>query len=175
MTNLLPSAGIAYTLMIFFLAVFSLVIVTFRLIMVVRGYRVISTLLTSLHALVMVLVLGAIFTQFDVMWNIIAYALGVGSGNLLGIYLEEKIAIGYAEVRIITTDPVSQLASSLRHHGYGATETYGHGASGPVHVIHSIVRRRDIPKIKDLSLGQDPHCFITVDDVKPMRKSVWPA
>ena len=174
MTNLLPSTAIGYTAMIFVLSVCSMVVVTFRLIMVVRGYKVISTALTSAHALLLVIVLGAVFTEFNDPWNVIAYAAGVGSGNILGIFLESKLAIGYAEARIISTDGNSQIAESLRGHGYGATVTAGHGAKGPVKVTVCIVRRRDVPRIQKLAMSSDPHCFITVEDTRPLRRRIWP-
>ena len=117
MTYLLPSSKISYAAMIFVLAALSVVVTTFRLLMVVRGYKMISTVLVSVHALLFIFVLGSVFRDLDNFWNVFAYAAGVGSGNVLGIFLEGKLAIGYAEVRIISTDNSSRLAESLRDHG----------------------------------------------------------
>ncbi|MDP7645477.1 MAG: DUF5698 domain-containing protein, partial [Anaerolineales bacterium] len=114
MTHLLPSSSTGYAIMIFVLAAFQVVVMTLRLSMVVRGYKVISTVLISLHALLFVTVLGSVFRDLDNFWNVVAYAAGVGSGNVLGIILEGKLAIGYAEVRIISTDVSSRVAKSLR-------------------------------------------------------------
>ena len=175
MINLLPDSQIGYALTIFGLSVCSMIVVTFRLIMVVRGYTVISTGLTSVHALLLVLVLGAVFTKFDNPLNMIAYAAGVGSGNAIGIFLEGKLAIGYTEARIISTDASSRVAEALRSHGYGATEIAGHGARGPVNVTVCIVRRREVPRMQAVALRADPNCFITVEDTKPMRRTIWPA
>ena len=174
MTHLLPSSSTGYAIMIFVLAAFQVVVMTLRLSMVVRGYKVISTVLISLHALLFVTVLGSVFRDLDNFWNVVAYASGVGSGNILGIFLEGKLAIGYAEVRIITTDVSSQVATSLRDHGYGATETSGRGRKGPVKVTVCIVRRRNIPRVEDMALRSDPQCFITVEDIRPPRKRPWP-
>ena len=104
MTNILPSTGLGYAAMIFVLAAFSVVVITFRILLVVRGYKMISTALVMLHALLFVFVLSSVFRELDNFWNVVAYAAGVGSGNVLGILLEEKLAIGYAELRIISTD-----------------------------------------------------------------------
>ena len=174
MTHLLPSSSTGYAIMIFVLAAFQVVVMTLRLSMVVRGYKVISTVLISLHALLFVTVLGSVFRDLDNFWNVVAYAAGVGSGNVLGIILEGKLAIGYAEVRIISTDVSSQVAKSLRDHGYGATETSGHGQKGPVKVTVCIVRRRNIPRVEDMALRSDPQCFITVEAIRPLRKRLWP-
>ena len=174
MTHLLPSSGIGYAAIIFVLSAFTVVVITFQLLMVVRGYKVISTVLLSIHALLFVFVLGSVFNEFDNFLNVAAYAAGVGSGNAFGIFLEGKLAIGYAEARIISTDFSSQVAKSLREHGYGATETSGHGAKGPVKVTVCVVRRKDLPRIQDLAFGADPKCFITVEDIRPLRKRLWP-
>ena len=123
MTHLLPTTGIGYAAIIFVLSACTVVVITFQLLMVVRGYKVISTILLSLHALLFVFVLGSVFNEFDNFLNVAAYAVGVGSGNALGIFLEGKLAIGYAEARIISTDVSSQVAKILREHGHGATET----------------------------------------------------
>ena len=173
MIDLLPNTSIGYASMIFGLSVCSKVVVTFRMIMVVRGYKLISTVLTSVHALLLVLVLGAVLTEFDDPLNVIAYALGVGSGNALGIFLEGKLAIGYTEARIISTEATSRVAETLRSHGYGATEIAGHGATGPVNVTVCIVRRREVPRMQTVALRADPQCFITVEDTKPMRTPMW--
>ena len=58
MTHLLPSSTIGYAAMIFALAAFSVVVFTFHLLMVVRGYKMISTVLIILDALLFVIVLG---------------------------------------------------------------------------------------------------------------------
>ena len=58
MTHLLPSTGIGYAAIIFVLSACTVVVITFQLLMVVRGYKVISTVLLSLHALLFVFVLG---------------------------------------------------------------------------------------------------------------------
>ena len=113
MTHLLPSSSIGYAAMIFVLAAFRVVVITFRLLMVVRGYKMISTVLIILDALLFVIVLGSVFRDLDNFWNVVAYAAGVGSGNVLGIFLEDKLAIGYAEVRIISTDVSSQVATKV--------------------------------------------------------------
>ena len=174
MTHLLPSTGIGYAAIIFVLSACTVVVITFQLLMVVRGYKVISTVLLSLHALLFVVVLGSVFRDLDNFWNVVAYAAGVGAGNILGIFLEGKLAIGYAEVRIISTDVSSQVAKSLREHGYGATDTSGHGAKGPVKVTVCIIRRRDVARIERLARSSDPHCFITAEDIRPLGKRLWP-
>ncbi len=174
MTQLLPSSSIGYAAMIFVLAAISVVVFTFCMLMVVRGYKIISTALIMLHALLFVFVLSSIFRDLDNFWNVVAYAAGKGSGNVLGIFLEGKLAIGYAEARIISTDVSSQVAKSLGDHGYGATETSGYGRKGPVKVTVCIVRRRDVSQVEDLALRSDPQCFITIEDIKPLRKRLWP-
>ena len=175
MIALLPDHRLWYALMIFLLSTLSIVVITFHLLLVVRGYKLFSTLLISLHALLFVFVLGSVFSEFQNTLNVLAYAAGVGTGNLLGIFLEGKLAIGYAEARIISTGATNPVASLLRNHGYGATETIGKGAKGPAHVTVCVIRRREIPTLQRLVQKSHPNCFITIESIRPLRKRVWPA
>ena len=64
MTHLLPTTGIGYAAIIFVLSACTVVVITFQLLMVVRCYKVISTILLSLQALLFVFVLGSVFNEF---------------------------------------------------------------------------------------------------------------
>ena len=173
MTEILPTSPLIYAVMVFFIAVVSKVVVTFRLLLAVRGYKLISSVLVMVHALLFIFVLGSVVSDLDNFWNVLAYAAGLGLGSYLGIFLEAKLAIGYSEVRIISTDIDNTVAKSLGDHGYGATETFGKGRKGPVQVTVCIVRRREIPRVEALALASDRQCFITVEDIKSPRKTLW--
>lgn len=51
----------------------------------------------------------------------LAYALGFAGGNLVGIFVEEQLAVGRVIMRIITQRDATQLVAYLRSCGYGVT------------------------------------------------------
>ena len=51
----------------------------------------------------------------------LAYALGFAGGNLVGIFVEERLAVGRVILRIITQKDATPLIAYLRSCGYGVT------------------------------------------------------
>ena len=52
---------------------------------------------------------------------------------------------------------------SLRAFGHGVTELSGHGGQGPVDMILSVVKRKDLPAISSLVNDLAPDSFFTVE------------
>jgi hypothetical protein len=44
------------------------------------------------------------------------------------------------------------------------------GKDGTVTVVNAAVARKDIPAVRALIDGADPHAFVTVDEVRPLRR-----
>lgn len=90
----------------------------------------------------------------------IAYAVGFACGNYLGAYLDEKIALGVNLLQIITNKDAEQLVKYLRDNDFGVTSINAEGARGPVKVIYSVVRRKDLNKIIQIVNEFNPNAFI---------------
>jgi len=65
----------------------------------------------------------------------------------VGIWIEEKMAIGTLVIRIITRNDGLQLIEMMRSQSFGVTCIDAEGATGKVKIIYSIIKRRDLPKI----------------------------
>ena len=98
------------------------------------------------------------------LWNVLGYCGGFAAGTWVGLVIEEKLALGYAVVRATSRDDGREIALALREAGYGVTEMVGEGLSGRVHVVTTVVKRRDIPAIMGLVSRVDETAFVTVDD-----------
>ena len=158
---------------IFFLRLFDTSLGTLRLVMVVRGRKGLAGALGFLQALVFVTALTGVLQNLDNIFNILGYAGGFAAGIMLGMAIEERLAIGFGHVRIISAGQGAAVAAALRAGGYGATELIGRGREGSVSVINSTVRRRDVMQVQELATTADPDCFVTVDEVRPLRRGFW--
>ena len=105
------------------------------------------------------------------LWNVLGYCGGFAAGTWAGLVIEEKLALGYAVVRAISRDDGRKIALALREAGYGVTEMVGEGLSGRVHVVTTVVRRRDIPAIMGLVSQVDEAAFVIVDDASRVYRS----
>jgi len=97
-------------------------------------------------------------------WNVLGYCGGFAAGTLVGLALEEKLALGYVTVQAISQTNGVAIASVLRDAGYGATEVIGKGRTGSVYVVTTVVKRRKVSDIVSLVNKVDEHAFVTVDN-----------
>ena len=49
--------------------------------------------------------------------GLLSYCLGFSAGTLLGMLLEERIAIGFATIRVISPNQSQQVAEAIRNAG----------------------------------------------------------
>src|SRR5690606_24470116 len=119
--------------MVLIIFVINIVYVTFftiRMILTLKGYRYIAAAVSTVEVLVYVLGLGLVLDNLNEIQNLIAYALGFGCGVIIGTKIEEKLALGYITVNVITADENKKLPRLLRDKGYGVTDWSANGLEG---------------------------------------------
>lgn len=156
-------------LLIFGFRAANLTLSTLRMLFIVRGQRLIVWLLALSNALLFIASVSLVLGDLDNLWNLVAYAAGFATGNVLGIYIEGKLAPGHTLVRVISPHRGRAILEGLHQTNHGATEFPGQGLSGFVSVIHCYIsRRRTQPLLKQI-LHTDPDAFITGEQVRQLR------
>ncbi len=87
----------------------------------------------------------------------------------MGITLEQKVALGYVQVNIVSRHKTEEIATILRNKKFGVTILPGEGKSGEISILIAIIKRKFL---KDLmaSVEQTDHsAFITVQASIPYR------
>lgn len=107
-------------------------------------------------------------------WCFMAFAAGFTAGNLLGVLIERRLALGTVVVRIITNHGARELISQLQAAGFGVTSLDGRGAAGAVQVVLTVVPRRDLPRVKCIIHRVDPKLFFSVDEIQQTSEGVFP-
>ena len=82
----------------------------------------------------------------------IFYAFGFATGNLVGIQIEQWLALGNIILRVISRDHPEALTSTIRRAGYRVTLFHGQGKSGPVVELYIVCRRRDLKEVLQKSM-----------------------
>jgi uncharacterized protein YebE (UPF0316 family) len=103
----------------------------------------------------------------------IAYAGGFAMGNFIGIYIEERMAIGTVVIRIITQKDASKLVEFLKGDGYGVTYIDAQGTLGPVKIVFTIIKRRDASRVIGIIRKFNPMAFFTIEDIRSVREGVF--
>ena len=164
-----------FALMIFALRVADMALDTIRVLFVVRNKKLLVWILGFFQSLIFVVAISSVLSKLDNILNVIGYATGFATGNLVGMLIENKLAIGHVLVTIISSSRGPSIAEQLRSSGFAVTEIAGRGKNGTVFELHASVLRKDVPNVETIVLEADPQAFVTAEDVRPVRRGFWRA
>ncbi len=148
---------------------------TLRVLFMMRGRKFVAGLIGFAQATIFVIAIGRVLSQLDNVLNIIGYAAGFAAGVIVGMTIEERMALGFGQMRIISSTKGQAIANALRAGGYAVTEMSGRGKDGSVNVILITVRRKDVDHVQDLVRGVDESAFITIEEVRPLWRGFYRA
>ncbi len=147
---------------------------TMRIISIGRGFKFIAPVLGFFEVLIWLLAITQIMQNLTNIFYYVVYSGGFAAGTFVGMYMEEKLAIGILSIRIITKKDASELINFLRSADYGVTTVDAQGATGPVHVIYTIVKRSDVESIVQMINKFNPKAFYLIEDIRFAREGIFP-
>jgi uncharacterized protein YebE (UPF0316 family) len=161
--------------LIFSLRVLDMTFDTLRVLFVMRGRKKVVWILGFFQSAIFVTAIGTVLSNLDNPLNIIGYAAGFATGNVVGMAIEERLAIGHISMDIISPRRGTAIAEHLRQNGYAVTEISARGKDGMVTMLNCSVLRKNVDKARTLINEIDPEAFITAEDVRPVRRGFWRA
>ena len=156
-------------IVIFLLRIVDVTLDTMRVLFMVRGRRIPAGVLGFLMALVWIIAVGNAMKHLDSIWHILGYAAGYGTGTMVGITIENLVAFGLIQLRIVSKHGGVEIAEGLRERGYGATEFSGFGRDSAVEIVQSVVQRADLDEVLAIVDKFDDTAFVTVEDPQVLR------
>ena len=94
---------------------------TIRIIYISRGMKYLAPIFGFFEILIWLMAISQIMRNLNNPVYYLAYAIGFATGNLVGIFVEERLAVGRVVLRIITQKDTTELVAHLRSCGYGVT------------------------------------------------------
>lgn len=161
-------------LLIFMARVFDVSLGTIRIIFVSRGTKYLAPLVGFFELLIWLLAIGQIMRNLSNIACYVAYAGGFATGTYVGMYLEEKLAMGVLLVRIITGKDSSELIDFLKSASFGVTSVDAHGATGHVNVIYTMINRSDLQRVVGIIRRFNPKAFYSIEDIRSVSKEIFP-
>jgi uncharacterized protein YebE (UPF0316 family) len=146
---------------------------TLRFMFTLRDKRTISWILGFIESVIFVVVIGSVLNNLENPLNIIGYSAGFATGNVIGMAIEKRLAIGFTHFSIISRDHSTEIADALREEGYGVTEIPARGRESSFMLVDCHVRRKQADEVEALVLTVDPGAFITAEEVTPRRSGIW--
>jgi uncharacterized protein YebE (UPF0316 family) len=169
---LLEPSIILGAILIFAAKVIDVSIGSMRLIFLTRGKKYIVAGLGLVESIVYIVALGFVVNRLDNPLNIAMYGLGFAGGNIMGSIIEERMAVGYLTVQVISVLKAHELVQYLREMGYGVTCWEGEGREGPHSVLSCTLARKELSNFMEIVDEWDSHAFVTILDNRTTKGGV---
>jgi len=156
-------------LMIFGFRVVDVSLGTVRIILSVQGRKYISAIIGFVEVTIFIVAIGKVMTGGLSVEKVLAYSGGFAAGTMLGIVIENWLAMGYRLVRVITHRSSEAVEEALRDAGFGVTKLLGEGKEGRVYVLMSVVRRKSLKTYVALVTSLSPKAFVTIEETREAR------
>lgn len=154
-------------LFIFLARVIDVSLATMRTLMIVRGKGLIAASIGFFEVMIYITALNKVVSGLNNPVNLVVYALGFATGNFMGSYIEEKLAIGLTTVQIITEQ--GNLCSMIRKMGFGVTALEGKGKEGFKEVLIVSLPRKELKNLLNFIDNNDSTAFVTIMDTRASK------
>jgi uncharacterized protein YebE (UPF0316 family) len=146
---------------------------TIRMILTLKGQRYLAAGLSTIEVVIYVVGLGLVLENLNEIQNLIAYAVGYGIGVIVGMKIEEKLALGYITINVITKEYDLDLPRVLREKGYGVTDWAANGLEGDRMALQILTPRKYELKLYQTIKELDPKAFIIAYEPKSIHGGFW--
>lgn len=153
--------------------IFYVSFLTIRTILTLKGRRYTAAVVGMIEIVIYVLGLNLVLDNLDKVQNLIAYALGFGIGVIVGSKIEEKLALGYITVNVVSSNPDIEFTRRLREKGYGVTSWFSYGMEGDRLSMQILTPRKYEVMLYETIKSIDPKAFIISFEPKQINGGFW--
>src|SRR5690625_1255587 len=146
---------------------------TIRMILTLKGLRYFAAFVSMIEVVIYILGLTLVLDNLDAIQNIIAYAVGYGIGVIVGMKIEEKLALGYITVDVVSSNPDIEFTRRLREKGYGVTSWYSYGMEGERLSMQILTPRKYERRLYEDIKGIDPKAFMISYEPTQIHGGFW--
>ncbi|MCP8617846.1 DUF2179 domain-containing protein [Salirhabdus salicampi] len=146
---------------------------TVRMILTLKGQRYTAAFVSTVEVVIYIFGLGLVLDNLDQIHNLLAYAIGYGLGVIAGMKIEEKLALGYITVNVISSDPDIEFTKKLRDKGYGVTSWFAYGMDGDRLAMQILTPRKYELNLYSTIKELDPKAFIIAYEPKSIHGGFW--
>jgi uncharacterized protein YebE (UPF0316 family) len=147
---------------------------TLRNVFISKGFRNIVPVIGFFEVLIWLISIRQVMQHLDNPICYIGFAGGFAMGTYVGLRIENRLALGLQVLRIITPTNWEPLVIALQQMNVGITIMDGHGVKGPVKIIFTIVKRKDIAQARKVIREVNPHAFYSIEDIRMANQGVFP-
>jgi len=148
---------------------------TLRIIFTSRGRRNLAPLLGFIEVFIWVAALAQLVKSAQNIVAYLGYAAGFAAGNFVGIWIEDRLALGTLVVRIIARQDGEALMTALHNAGFGVTGVNGEGATVPVKIVYTIIKRKHLQQVRQIVHTITPAAFVSIEEARTTEHGFFPS
>lgn len=161
-------------LLIFSARIADVTLGTLRFVFISRGYRWLAPVMGFFEVIIWLVAIREVLVNLRNVACILAYGLGFATGNFIGLWLEEKLSIGMAFVRIILRNSNTDLIDFLKVNNYGYTMVEAEGSREKVKILFTIIKRKNLNSVLSAVTQHAPNAFYTIENIRAAREGIYP-
>ena len=146
---------------------------TVRMILTLKGQKYVAATIGTFEIMIYTVGLGLVLDNLGQIENLIAYGLGYGIGVIVGSKIEERLALGYINVNVISADPDLKFTETLREKGFGVTSWNAYGMDGDRLAMQILTPRKYETSLYQTIKEIDPKAFIISYEPKNIHGGFW--
>ena len=131
-----------------------------RTICMVKKLTVLTAFFGFLESIIYVFGLAIVLSGDQSIISMLVYALGFAMGLVVGIYIENKIAIGYISLLVNIRQKNAELITRLRECGFGVTVFEGEGKDSARFRLDILTKRSREQELLALIDAYEPSAFV---------------
>lgn len=131
-----------------------------RTISMVKKLTLLTAVFGFLESIIYVFGLAIVLTGEQNIIQMLVYALGFSLGLIVGIHIENKIAIGYTSILVNIKEKNHLLIDAVRERGFGVTVFQGEGKDSPRYRLDILTKRTRENELLELIAQYEPNAFI---------------
>ena len=143
---------------------------TVRTVLITKGERTIGSVIGFFEVILWIYIASNVLNNIGANpWKAIFYSLGFAIGNYVGSMIEEKLAIGLAEIQIIVHEESGKMLTDfIREAGFAVTVVKGEGKNFTREILYVFAPRKKVKDVVDLVKMKEENSVITVSETKPV-------
>ena len=144
-------------------------LLTLRTITMVKNLKVLTAVFGFMEAFVYIFGLAIVLSGEQNTVEMLVYAFGFAIGLFLGIYVEQKLAIGFTNVTVNINHQNQVLVRELRDKGFGVTVYLGAGRDSDRYRLEILTRRKNEAELNEILNIHEPKAFVISFEPKTFR------
>lgn len=158
---------------IFFSRICDVSLGTIRHVFISKGFKKLVPVLGFFEVLIWIIVVAQVMKNLNNIACYLAWASGFATGTFVGLWIEEKLALGMQVIRIITNQDCSELLEALKKENHGITVVDAQGSVGPVKMIFTIIKRKNVKDVALMIRQYNPTAFYSIEEIKNTSQGVF--